>query len=180
VIEVNRKILSIVLALGFVLLATPYIGIVNATPPTPVSFGFPLPSFGPGAFPPTYRQNGPNWFSHASVSSSVIGDIMGSMTSDTLWLYHDWVGPVEDPTMQQVGWATGHAVLTIDPAIVGEKIGTIILRFSVYPHEFAGTWEIIRGTGDLKGIHGQGTFELPGLVNGVPCQAFEGQIHFDP
>ena len=174
----NKTVLVLAVALlAVAMLATP---LANATPPTPVSFGFPLPSFGPGAFPTTYRQNGPNGFSHASVSASVIGDIMGRMTSDTVWIFHDWVGPVEDPTMQQKIDATGHAVVTIDPATVGEKTGTIILRFSVYPHEFAGTWEIIRGTDDLKGIHGQGTFELPGFVAGIPCQAFEGKIHFDP
>ena len=176
----NRKVLVAVLALVAALLVTPFFAIAHATPPTQVIFGFPLPTFGPGNFPTTYRQDGPNWYSHASVSANVIGYIIGRMTSDTIWIYHDWVGPVLDPTMQQVVDATGHAVITIDPATVGDKTGTIILKFTVYPHEFAGNWVLIKGTGELKGIHGQGTFELPGFIGPVPCQLFEGQVHFDP
>jgi hypothetical protein len=54
--------------------------------------------------------------------------------------------------------------------------------------EWYGTWVILRGTGDLANLHGQGTFwglgfvppdnpedpPVPGIID------YEGKIHFDP
>jgi|OpeIllAssembly_1097287.scaffolds.fasta_scaffold27541_2 hypothetical protein len=43
--------------------------------------------------------------------------------------------------------------------------------------ELHGTWVIIDGTGDLEGVHGQGTWWHSRTVAGL---RYEGQIHFDP
>jgi hypothetical protein len=178
---VNRKILLTVLALTAVLLATPYIGMVHAKPPTNILFYVPMEGFGGTS---EIRQTGESdtWISYGSTYGFVEGDIIGEFTADAYWIYHNWVGPVEDPFMLTLERSNGHVVLTINPTtIMGmEKTGTIKLRFNdVYGDEFAGTWVINGGTDELKGVNGQGTWYIDpdyGLFGG---QAFEGQIHFD-
>jgi hypothetical protein len=172
----NRKILLTVLALAAVLFATPYIGMVHATTPMPVSFGVTLTGIDEETV--DYRQNGPNWIAQYISFGLVSGDIEGSMTGEPYWIYHQWVGPDEDPYMLEVEKVNGHVLLTIDPATVGDKTGKIVLRFNdVFGTDFAGTWVIIGGTDELKGIHGQGTWSID-LVNFV--QVFEGKIQFNP
>jgi len=43
--------------------------------------------------------------------------------------------------------------------------------------DLEGTWVIISGTGDLSGLHGQGTWWH---TSGIPGLQYEGQVHFDP
>jgi hypothetical protein len=170
----------IVIALTACLFVTSYVGMVHATPPTSVLFGSPFDSF--GGSPPEYIQAGESntWFLHASTYGELIGDIEGSFTAEAHWIYHGWAGPVEDPLMTEVKLVVGHVLLTID-ASVDEKTGTIMLKFIDDGHNvYAGTWVIYGGTGGLKGLHGKGTWVIPGVIEGVPCQLFEGQIHFDP
>ena len=130
-----------------------------------------------------FRQAGESdtWISYGSTFGFVEGDIVGSFTADAYWIYHDWVGPVEDPFMLTLERGNGHVLLTIDPATVGGKTGTIKLRFNdVFGDEFAGTWAIFGGADELKGVTGQGIWYIDpgyGLFGG---QAFEGQIHITP
>jgi hypothetical protein len=174
--EVNKKILLTVLPFAIVLLAIPYVGLVSAKKPMPVSFGVMLTGVDMETM--EYRQNGPNWISQYISFGVVSGDIEGSMTGEPYWIFHHWVGPIEDPYMLTVEKGNGHVLLTIDPATVGDKTGKIVLRFNdVFGTDFAGTWVIIGGTGELKGIHGQGTWSID-FVNGI--QVFKGKIHFDP
>ena len=181
----NRKILLIILALTAVLLATPYIGMVHAKPPTDVLFYVPMEGFG-GTGEVRQVGNSNNWISYASTFGFLEGDIEGSMTAEAHWIWHfedEWVGPEEDPYMLTVPHSSnGGSVLTVDPDTVMENsvTGTLTLKFVTRGNEFAGTWVIKGGTGDLKGITGQGTWYIDpeyGLMGG---QAFEGKIHFDP
>jgi hypothetical protein len=175
----NKKILLSILMLSAVLLATPYISMVHATKPTSVLFGVALPTV--QVLYNEFRQDGPNWVEHDGLQAQLIGDIVGTMTSDARWVIQHWVGPVQDPYMLQVVHSTGHIVITVDPATIDGKTGTLTILFNQdVPTALAGTWVIIGGTGDLKSLHGQGTWTIPGFVNGVPCQVFEGQVHFDP
>ena len=155
--------------------ATPIVGMVHATPPTPILFGVPFDTFGVTAV--EYRQAGKNWISYANTYGDLIGDIEGNMTADAHWIHHDWVGPYEDPLMEELEWSSGLVLLTIDPdTVMGETVtGTLTLKFTS-PGD---TWVIYGGTGDLKGLHGQGTWGM-GIVDGRFCQVFEGKIHFDP
>ena len=178
-----RKVIAAIpaLALVVVLLATPFIGVTTATKPTSVLFGAPFYSF-QSASPPEYRQNGPNWVSHGSVTLDLIGDVVGEMKpSDAYWIYRDWIGPEEDPTMLTAAAIHGHVEFTVDPATVAGKTGTLTIKFNdVIAGTAGGTWVIIGGTGELKSLHGHGTWRSPDFIDGIPCQVFEGQIHFDP
>ncbi len=176
----NRKILLTVLALTAVLVATPYVGMVHAKKPTPVLFGAMITDIDMESI--EWRQNGPNWIGHYISYGFLFGDIEGSFTGEPYWICPHWVGPYEDLFMETLEKGNGHVLLTIDVTLVKnmEKTGTLILRFNdVCGTDFAGTWVIVGGTGDLKGLHGQGTWGI-GLIEGVLCQAFEGKVHFAP
>lgn len=171
----NRKILLTVLALAAVMLAAPYVGMVYAgQPPTPITFGVLLTGVDMGTL--DYRQNGPNWIGQYTSFGVVSGDIEGSMTGHPFWIYNHWVGPIEDPFMTAVEKGNGHVLITLDvTSFMGvEKTGTLTVLFRVgQPTVFAGTWVIIGDTGDLEGVHGQGTWYID-WVAGI--QVFEGQI----
>ena len=170
----NRKVLLAGLALAVVLLTTPYIGRAYAEKPTPVSFGVML--LGVDESTLDYRQNGPNWIVQYTSYGALSGDIKGSMTGHPYWIFHHWVGPIEDPYMLTVEKGNGHVLLTISVTkFMGvSKTGTLTLRFNdVCGVDFSGNWVIIGGTGDLEGIHGQGTWGID-WTTGI--QVFEGQI----
>lgn len=179
----KRKILLTVLALSSFLLATPFIGLVNATRPIPIYFE----QWGLGFGEAEYRQAGNNWISLASSYGVSTGDIVGEYAGNAYWIYHDWVGPYDDPFMLTVELVNGHVLGSMDiTEIMGiEKTGTILFRLNdVFGDDFAGTWVIYGGTDELKGLHGQGTWHVKliivddQIVGGY--QVFEGQIHFDP
>lgn len=175
----KKKILLMVLALTAVLVATPYFGMVYATKPMPITFGVPFDTFG-GDLPREIRQagNSYNWIEYANTNGEYIGDIVGTFTAKAHWIYHDWVGPVEDPDMSEVGQnPNGHVVVTIDPeSVMGETVtGTLTLKFT----SPGNNWVIYGGTGDLEGLHGQGTWGM-GMIGMRVCQVFEGQVHFAP
>jgi hypothetical protein len=186
VIEVSRRIILIVLALGAVLLATPYIGMVHAKPPTDVLFFVPMEGFGIGPSEVRNAGNSNNWISYGSTFGFLEGDIEGSMTAEARWIWHfedEWVGPEEDPLMLTVPHSSnGGSVLTVYPEeVMGIAVtGTLILKFVTRGNEFLGTWVIYGGTGDLKGITGQGTWYMDPLYGLFGGQAFEGQIHINP
>lgn len=179
----NRKILLTVLALTAVLLATPYIGMVHAKPPTDVLFYVPMEGFG-GTMEIRQAGKSNNWISYASTYGFLEGDIEGSMTAEAHWIWHfeeEW-DPDLDPFMLTPHSSNGGSVLTVDPdTVMGIPVtGTLTVKFVTRGNEFAGTWVIECGTGDLKGITGQGTWYMDpgyGLMGG---QAFEGKIHFYP
>jgi len=183
---VKRKILLMVLALTAVLVATPYVGMGYAKPPTDALFYVPNVGFG-GTNEWRQAGNSNNWILYASTYGNLEGDIVGTMTAEAHWIWHfedEWVGPDEDPFMLEAPPSSGNggSVLTVDPDLVmGNSVtGTLTLKFVTRGNEFAGTWVIYGGTGDLKGITGQGTWYIDpsyGLFGG---QAFEGKIHFDP
>jgi hypothetical protein len=180
---VDKKSLLAVLVFTAVLLATPYMGIVRAT--QPISFSFEHLALGYGE--PEYRQAGKNWISYASSYGIVTGDIIGEYAGNAHWIYHDWVGPYEDPFMLTVEKGNGNGLGTIDATLVMgmEKTGTIKFRFNdVFGSDFAGTWVFFGGTGDLKGLHGQGTWHVEYIIDDGQIvggyQVFEGQAHFDP
>jgi len=51
--------------------------------------------------------------------------------------------------------------------------------FKGFPgYDIEGKWVIVHGTGDLAGLHGQGT--VWHTRTGPACFEYEGQIHFDP
>ena len=77
-------------------------------------------------------------------------------------------------------WYT--AIATFEYFIVDGKSGGLVMRLhgkSGEPGtEWSGKWVILKGTGELEGIHGQGTWSGLGWpVGNIP---YEGWIHFEP
>ena len=180
---VDKKSLLAVLVLTAVLLAIPCIGMVHAKKPLPISFEAHSLGFGEAE----YRQAGNNWISDANSYGYLAGDLAGEYAGNARWVYHNWVGPYEDPFMLTVGLASGHGLGTYEiTEVMGmEKTGTIKLMWNdVFGNEFAGTWVMYGGTDELKGLHGQGTWHVEYIIVGGQIvggyQVFEGQAHLDP
>ena len=114
------------------------------------------------------KSAGNNGFLHLHGTGYFIGSISGPFTSEAYWRAHK-VGTPDQ-------WSNGHVVITISPAKIGVKTGSLVLMFNgILGGD--GIWVIISGTGELANLHGQGTFSSTG---GFPQIAYEGQIHFDP
>ncbi len=96
------------------------------------------------------------------------GGIFGPFTSEARWTGHN----TGLPDM----WSNGHVVITISPAKVMGKTGTLLFMFNGKQGE-GGNWVIVGGTGALASLHGQGKWSPTG---GFPQIAYEGRVHFDP
>jgi hypothetical protein len=97
-----------------------------------------------------------------------IGDIAGPFTSEARLTFHNAGLPNQ--------WTQLHLVITISPAAVKGRTGTVVLMANGEVGG-EGNWVIIGVTGGLTNLHGQGKFSSTG---GFPQVAYEGQIHFDP
>ena len=97
-----------------------------------------------------------------------VGGISGPFSSDASWTGHN----VDQPNM----WVHGHVVITISPAVVMGKTGSLTFMFNGNMGE-GGNWVIIGGTGDLAILHGNGNWSPTG---GFPQLTYEGQVHFEP
>lgn len=187
----KKKIsLLTVMSLVTVLLVTSYVGMVNAKPPKDAMFYVPLEGFG-GTNEYQHAGNSNNWILYCSTYGNLEGDIVGTMTAEAHWIWHfedEWVGPEEDPFMQNLPpyISNGGSVLTVDPdTVMGIAVtGTLTIMFVESGTEFAGTWVIKGGTGDLRGITGQGKWRMEIIMvdptTFIGQQVFEGKIHFDP
>jgi hypothetical protein len=186
VIEVKKKSLFTVVALTTVLLATSYIEIAYSKASTDVLFYVSMQGFGGTS---EYRQagNSNNWILYSSTFGDLEGGIVGTMSAEAHWIWHfedEWVGPEEDPFMLAAPPSSGNggSVLTVVPdTVMGTPVsGTLTLKFVTRGNEFTGTWVIKGGTGDLKGVTGQGTWFIDPTYGQFGGQAFEGKIHFNP
>ena len=106
------------------------------------------------------------------------GDFLGTSTE-----VYDFVMHGADPDVPfdyEYGWYKGTTTFT---GTVAGRQGTMVLMLvGTSPGDlftWSGTWRILRGTGELANIRGQGVWgniedpEYPGVH-------YEGQIHFDP
>jgi len=80
-------------------------------------------------------------------------------------------------------WYT--AIATFTECTVGDKTGGLVMRLvgmdSGPGTDWSGKWVILRGTGELANLRGQGTWWGPGWPPGIPTPTifYEGWIHFD-
>ncbi len=66
---------------------------------------------------------------------------------------------------------------------VNDREGTLVLQLigkKPADSDWAGTWVILSGTGDLANAHGGGTWGGPGFGAEGPDCWYEGDVHFDP
>ena len=81
-------------------------------------------------------------------------------------------------------WYTGLA--TFEECTVDGKTGGLVMRLVGKDDgpgtDWFGTWVIIKGTGELAGIHGQGNFWGPGWLgtSDPGIIPYDGWVHFDP
>lgn len=122
------------------------------------------------------------------------GPITGTFHQVFMQIYHygsPKIVSTLDPTKPNLfpscdfNWVDIDRVFT-SATVLGHTGGlTMRLQATGYGNPFAGisaydlqgTWVIIGGTGDLAGVHGQGTWWHTKGVSGLQ---YEGQVHFDP
>lgn len=152
----NRKILLTVLSI--VLLATPFVSMVYATPPETAS--------GAWTYVPTFTQEvrGRNMFRYGEEDSTWTGTFEG--TSEDVFT----------AVIHPSGVVTVKGLIDFRGIVNGAE-GTLVVRFvgsRVLPGDWYGQWVILSGEGDLDNLHGRGTWWGPPTV-----VDYSGQIHFD-
>lgn len=117
-----------------------------------------------------------------NVAARWTGDIAGISTSESRWVWLNYVPPYGG------GPINVHGVNTFTSAAVKidgvTHTGTLTVLFLGVMEGFSsasemgGSWVIIGGTGDLANLHGQGSwYHAEGAATGSD---YTGQIHFDP
>jgi hypothetical protein len=86
------------------------------------------------------------------------------------------------PTSFDFRWYTG--ISTFEECTVDGKTGGLVIRLvgkAKFGEIWHGEWVILRGTGELEGIHGQGTWSGPGApgLGQWGYVDYEGWIHFE-
>lgn len=87
-------------------------------------------------------------------------------------------------TLEERGVIHGICTLTTGISIFGNaKTGTLTLKVhNVIERgdKNGGVWRIVGGTGDLEGLHGEGTLEVTVFQPPLIVIAYDGQIHYEP
>ena len=165
----NKKILLTVLALAVVLLATPYISMAHAKPPTTVN-GF--ITTGPEVSVMANRGKSDNAvLTFTPFIETWQGDISGAVSGVSVWEFHG--NPVTS-----TDWTINiHEKFTFSDAMYDGKSGTLSMELNLVASITGGTghWTIIGGTGELANLHGHGTISLSTFP-----YPYTGQVHFSP
>ncbi len=154
------------MAFAIVLLATPYIGMVHAEPPTAVSGTIDFLSNVP-AGPPKVAGKSDNRIRMRDIVEVWSGDIVGTGTTEAKWIVHN--APVTNPD----AWLKAYGIITFADVTVLGRSGSLTIKMVIAGTE--GHWTIMEGTGELANIHGQGT-----ASTATEPYPYTGQVHFDP
>jgi hypothetical protein len=96
-----------------------------------------------------------------------------------------------DPNTSEVvlhcnGSVSFHGRLYFDEVTVGGRTGSMVMltqgRLAAGELEWTGQWTILSASGDLDGLHGNGSWWGPGAGGpGLPGEAeYDGEVHFSP
>jgi hypothetical protein len=124
------------------------------------------------------RQAGDNLFMDATDTASWTGAFEGTSTEEYVAVLHGSTGVFGTPDFAfEKGFYKGTVTFTGE---VDGRAGTLeILFVGKSPgdlSDWTGTWRIIRGTGELANLHGNGVF-----CNNAPMDIhYEGRVHFAP
>jgi len=166
---VNRKILLTVIALAVLLLATPYISMAHAKPPTTVNgFITTVPDLVPDMANRGKSDNAVLTFD--PFIETWFGDISADVSGVSVWEFHG--NPVTS-----TDWTINiHEKFTFSDAMYDGKSGTLNMELNLVATITGGTghWTILGGTGELANLHGHGTISLSTFP-----YTYTGQVHFD-
>lgn len=176
--EMRKTMSATILICMVAALSVLLIPVVSATKPTHVS--------GMLYYVPTIthvRWADSNLHLDTTEESDWTGDLVGQSHDEPCRVViHDANG--FPPTDWDFRWYT--AIATFDECTVGDRTGGLVMHLvgkSGEPGEdWFGQWVILGGTGELEGIHGQGTFGGPGFIPGIVVPGeiwYSGMIHFD-
>jgi hypothetical protein len=173
------------------LLLTP-LSFVSAT--TPISISGKWIGITSSIVGTNWRIAGANSFMEVyNQGTYVSGDILGSFEQTFVDIRHfsdpeiaqSLVRPVS--TWPETAYQWKDMVRSFEGTVLGVSGGfTMLLEAKCYGnnlkgptyYDTEGTWVITGGTGDLAGVHGQGTWWH--IRTGFTGQEYEGQIHFEP
>jgi hypothetical protein len=114
-----------------------------------------------------------------SVTALWTGDIAGISTSESRWIWHNYVPPYGGGPINAHGVNTmASAAVKIDGVTYSGSLTMLFLGvMEGFTSEMEGTWVIISGTDGLANLNGQGTwYHALGMVG----SDYTGQVHFDP
>jgi hypothetical protein len=168
---VNRKILLTALTLAAVLLATPYIGMVQAKQSTTVSGAVIITGYELLEILPKGESG--NVIMKVRLTAMFVGDIAGTAHYEAFWMIRNNIGSVTGANM--------HEIITFDTVSVLGKFGSLTIEANMgsnRPSDEVWHWTILGGTEELANLQGHGTWapEAPGDI----VEFYDGQIHFDP
>ena len=163
-VKMNKKLLGFALASIFLAMLALPISAALAIESTPVSGVYMY------AAPPTYEKDkmaGNNEIARGTVLFMWTGDIQGLAYCDLVWNLHPEGNTGR--TIHQIGSAAVN---------VGENTleGSLTILVSLESQEQGGIWTIIGGTGELKGLHGDGTYTH---INQY-VSSYSGNVRLDP
>jgi hypothetical protein len=164
----NKKILVFAVALMAVVMVTLPVSLVSATKPMPVSFSITIIPSGP---PSAIKMAGKSDNGITTPESNIIltGGISGTGTYSGRWVIHNSGDP-------ENVFVTSKGRYEIE-ATVDDNSGTLIIEACARSGgDKPALWRIVGSTGDLAGLHGQGTFTAVDFFN----YNYVGQVHFDP
>ncbi len=172
-----KKMIGAILLLGLTLFAfAPTILMVQATKPTEVSGSY-------IAIPPpisnvvTNDGKSDNTKQDLSITVKWQGDITGTGILNIHWIN------LNDGSPDEVGIGNGVLTLISGISISGvAKTGTLTIGLHnvvSMGDKNGGVWRIIDGTGQLEGLHGEGTLELVSYIPKIVV-GYTGQAHFEP
>ena len=93
------------------------------------------------------------------------GGITATGSADGNFLLHNFGTPD--------AWSTAINIHTIEAEVDGQSGSLTIITVG----SDTGNWRILKGTGELVNLHGQGTWET---IAAPALYSYEGQVHFDP
>jgi hypothetical protein len=188
----RQIIMLIVLTVICALLASSFTATASATPSTTITGSW----SGSNQQVTSHRVEGANVFigieNEGKYTAGSAGSITGNFHQSFLAIVHfkdPKIVKTLDPTKPSLNPPADFNWIDMDrvfeSATVLGKTGGMTMRLQAKGYgnsatlawDLEGTWVIIGGTGDLSGLHGQGTWWH---TSGIPGLRYEGQVHIDP
>jgi len=171
----NKKIFGVFVSLLFIAILTLPMSMVFATTPTPV-VGTKLTNL--LLVVETTIKETKSGIIITQVTAPLIweGAISGEGESVARYIYHKPEGM--EPAKHS------NSVITFEEATVTvgtiTRTGGLVIESTSNPAYPFGLWIVVEATGDLAGLHGQGTSDFDSFDFPIMTFSYTGNLHFDP